>query len=306
MNKIIITLFLLFYSQLTIAQYQIGLIPRISPDKACYQKIGLTEIEIKYGSPSVKNRNLWGELVPFDEVWRAGANKATTIEFSTNVRIEDKALAQGKYALFVIPKQNNKWEIVFNEIHDQWGAFDYDDSQDALKIEVIPSINNNFHEQLSYAISNYGFQFGTIQLNWGELALAFEVNTEYNSQFEKQVEDRIEKVSKNTQWVVYLQGAEHLLNINSNLVLAEEWLEKSEKLYKETKAEEWNKRFYPQSYIESHLYWTKAKLLAQNKDYHSALSYASKMQNTDTKSLFYKKKNDLEKIDQTIKEWNKH
>lgn len=89
MNKYFSTLILLFISQIVFGQYQIGLIPRVSPDKAVYQKIGYTEVNVNYGSPTVRNRQIFGDLVPYDEVWRAGANNATTIEINDAITAEN-------------------------------------------------------------------------------------------------------------------------------------------------------------------------------------------------------------------------
>ena len=81
-------LLFLFLGDLANGQYQIGIIPRTSPDKSVSQKVGYTQIDINYGSPAVNNRIIWGELEPYNEVWRAGANDATTIEFDADVMIE--------------------------------------------------------------------------------------------------------------------------------------------------------------------------------------------------------------------------
>ena len=89
-------------------QYQIGLIPRSSPDRMVSKTIGATDIKMEYGSPSVKNRLVWGGIVPYDQVWRAGANNATTIEISDEIIIEGTKVAKGRYAFFVIPKEHDK------------------------------------------------------------------------------------------------------------------------------------------------------------------------------------------------------
>src|SRR5688572_3927170 len=99
-------------------------LPRVSPKASVSYTIGLTDVEIHYGSPAVKGRPVWGSLVPYDKIWRAGANEATTIEFSTDVNMEGQTLRAGKYALFIIPGETD-WTIIFNKKHDQWGAFGY-------------------------------------------------------------------------------------------------------------------------------------------------------------------------------------
>ena len=166
----------LFFQSLS-GQYQIGIIPRESPDKGVYQKIGFTEIEIKYGSPGVKGRQIWGGLVPYGEVWRAGANYATSIYFSYPVIIHGTTLDSGSYAFFLIPRENDSWTAIFNKVSKQWGAFSYEQAEDALRLEVQARKSPRKHEHLTYSISQTGFKFGSILLNWEymEVEVVFEI-----------------------------------------------------------------------------------------------------------------------------------
>ncbi|MFZ1279551.1 MAG: DUF2911 domain-containing protein, partial [Ignavibacteriaceae bacterium] len=108
---------------------------RLSPKAEIKQQVGLTDVQILYGRPGVKGRTIWGKLVPYDAVWRAGANEATKITFSTDVTIEGKKLKKGSYSFFAIPGKK-EWTLIFNKVADQWGAFEYNESQDALRIKV--------------------------------------------------------------------------------------------------------------------------------------------------------------------------
>lgn len=130
--------------------------PVASPADSVSGKIGKATIEIKYSSPSVKGRKIWGELVPFDKVWRAGANKATTLTTSEDIRIEGKPLTAGTYALFMIPTALN-WTVIFNKTSDQWGAYKYEEGQDALRVSVKPKKVSSPKEQLRYVINKNGF-----------------------------------------------------------------------------------------------------------------------------------------------------
>jgi len=304
MKKIISLAIITIICQTVFCQYQIGIIPRISPDKGIHQKIGNTVIEIKYGSPSINSRQIWGKVVPYDKVWRAGANDATTIEFTTDVIIDNTTIKAGKYSFFIIPQKNNKWIAILNEDSEQWGAFKYNQEKDVLRIEVLPRRNNTFYEELNYQIQNYGFEFGEILLNWESLQLRIEINTSYIEQFKKVIESRKEKADKNIQWIVYLQGAEHLEIINSNLELANEWINKSELLL--SNVSEWNKQFYPKEYIEGHLFWVKAKILAKLNKFDEAIISADKMKHLGKKSLFYVKNNKNNEIDDKIDKWRKN
>ena len=100
---------------------------RVSPKASIMQVVGFAEVEINYGRPGVKERKIWGELVPYNKVWRAGANEATTIRFGSNVEIEEKQLPAGTYSFFVIPNKN-EWTLIFNKVGEQWGAFEYNES----------------------------------------------------------------------------------------------------------------------------------------------------------------------------------
>lgn len=300
MNKYFSTLILLFISQIVFGQYQIGLIPRVSPDKAVYQKIGYTEVNVNYGSPTVRNRQIFGDLVPYDEVWRAGANNATTIEINDAITINNLQLDSGKYALFIIPKENDKWTIIFNKTYKQWGAFKYNEDEDALRIDILPRRNNYQTENLTFSINQVGYKFGSIVLNWEYLEIEIPFETNYLEQFEQEVETRADKQPEYIKWIVYLQGAEHLLQINSKQHLAMSWINQAEKNMNSTY--EWNEQFYPKDYIKGHLYWIKSKLFAENGNFKDAIDYAEKVKTLEN-TIFYDRKNEEESIDALLNYW---
>lgn len=142
---------------------------RPSPLKRTTGTIGDMKIVIGYGSPGVKNRQIWGSLVPYNEVWRSGANEATNIEFTKDVLINDKPLPAGKYGFFTIPTEG-EWTLIFNSVWDQWGAYDYDASKDVLRITVKPEQNSAFAERLDYTIEKDG-----VALVWEKLKVQFTV-----------------------------------------------------------------------------------------------------------------------------------
>jgi hypothetical protein len=146
---------------------------RLSPKAEIMQQVGLTDVKISYGRPGVKGRTIWGKLVPYDAVWRAGANEATKITFSSDVVIEGKKLKKGSYSFFTIPGKK-EWTIIFNKVADQWGAFEYNESQDALRIKVKPE-KGNWQEWLAYTISKVTDTSAIIRLEWEKLRLPFKV-----------------------------------------------------------------------------------------------------------------------------------
>src|SRR6187200_776573 len=111
--------------------------PGASQKAEVTQRIGITDITVKYSSPLVKGRVIWGELVPFGEVWRAGANENTVISFSTPVTIEGKNLPAGKYGLHMIPSKGN-WTIIFSSDYQSWGSYFYNQKEDVLRVDVTP------------------------------------------------------------------------------------------------------------------------------------------------------------------------
>ena len=141
---------------------------RPSPPATATGKIGETTVTINYSSPAVKNRKIWGELVPFGKVWRAGANEATTIEFSQDVMIEGKPLSQGKYSLYTIPGED-QWTVIFNKAVGQWGT-EYDERRDALRVTVKPRKSAKMQERLAYFVARNG-----ILMRWENLELPIKV-----------------------------------------------------------------------------------------------------------------------------------
>ena len=132
-------------------------------------KINGATITINYGSPSVKGREIWGKLVPFNQVWRAGANDATTFETDKEVLIEGAKLPAGKYSFFIIPN-DKECTIIFNKEAKQWGAYKYKEKEDQLRVTVKQEVAETKAEKLVYVI-----QKNTISLNWDNWTIPFSV-----------------------------------------------------------------------------------------------------------------------------------
>lgn len=144
MKKLKFTFVLLMIATLTFAQE--------SPRKQATGKVGEITVDIDYGSPSVKGRTIWGELVPFGKVWRAGANENTTFSFDKDVKIGDSNIKAGKYGFFIIPNENQEWTVILNSKNDAWGAFSYKQDEDVLRMNVKPINLDKNQEALDYAI----------------------------------------------------------------------------------------------------------------------------------------------------------
>lgn len=144
---------------------------RPSPPAQAEATVDGTTVTIDYSQPSVKGREIFGGLEPYGKVWRTGANEATTFEVSSDVTIEGQTLPKGKYALFTIPQENEDWTVIFNKTAEQWGAFNYDESEDALQVQVSPKKSSSTTEKLTFDID----ESGEVSLMWADTELSFNV-----------------------------------------------------------------------------------------------------------------------------------
>ena len=131
MKKLIVTVFLSF-SLWGFSQYSI---PTASPRQKVEQQFSMTKISVDYGRPGVKGRTVFGDLVPYGKIWRAGANSATKITFEQNVNFGGKEVKAGSYALFIIPSEN-QWKVYLNKDANQWGAYAYDEKLNIVEITL--------------------------------------------------------------------------------------------------------------------------------------------------------------------------
>ena len=147
---------------------------KASPAATAKGTVGYANIAISYSSPAVKERKIWGELVPYNEIWRAGANEATIFETDKALKIEGKELPAGKYSLYMLPTEN-EWTIIFNSQVGQWGITrehktTNDPTKDVLKVNVKPIESKTFQDRLTYEVTEKGFS-----LNWEKLTVPVKV-----------------------------------------------------------------------------------------------------------------------------------
>jgi tetratricopeptide (TPR) repeat protein len=158
------------------AAAQIPGLPAASPHAVAQQTIGITEITVDYHRPAARDREVWGALVPYDAVWRAGANDNTVITFSDPVQVEGKALPAGRYGLHMLPTED-RWTIIFSHNSTSWGSFSYDPAEDALRVEVTPE-EAPFEEQLRYGFEDVDTDSGLLTLNWAGLQVPVEITVD--------------------------------------------------------------------------------------------------------------------------------
>ncbi len=172
MKKLFI-LFILFYIYNSFILSQEILVPRLSPFSKIEQVVGISKVTITYSRPAVHNRVIWDSLVPYNQVWRTGANENTTISFSHPVLIEDNLLDKGTYGLFTIPNKN-EWIIIFSKDNNLWGSDKYNQENDALRITIKPQINE-FTERLTFDFPDIKDLSALVVLKWEKVKVPFRI-----------------------------------------------------------------------------------------------------------------------------------
>jgi len=158
------------------AQSLVMSLPRQSQRSAVTQRVALTDITIVYHRPLASGRKIWGGAVPYGQVWRAGANENTTIEFTDPVTVEGQPLAKGTYGLHMIPAADS-WTVIFSKMSTAWGSFTYDQKEDALRVTVKPQ-PAEMHEALTYDFNDVKPDSAVVTLRWEKLAVPFTVKAD--------------------------------------------------------------------------------------------------------------------------------
>jgi Protein of unknown function (DUF2911) len=193
-------------------------LPRPSPNATVTQMVGVTEISIHYSRPGVKDRKIWGGLVPYGEVWRTGANENTTIKFSTPVKIGGQELPAGLYGLQTIPTEGD-WTVIFSKDADQWGAFSYKPENDALRIQVKPQ-PAELRERMAFDFEDVTDDSAQVVLHWEKLKVPFTVTVDTPKLV-------MEKVRTAVRWQTPYQAANYCIQSNTCLDDASRWLDAS-------------------------------------------------------------------------------
>ena len=214
--------FLLFV--ISISAQQNLTTPQASQKASISQRIGLTDIEVIYHRPTVNNRVVWGGIVPYDQVWRAGANENTTISFSTDVMVENKKVAAGTYGLHMIPTKNT-WTIILSKDNAAWGSFFYNEKNDAVRFTVTPA-TNDFQEWLSYSFDQLSAKATTLTLKWEKLSVPIKIEVDVNETVIASMEKELTGIP-GFFWQGWNQIALYALTNNYNLEKASAWVERS-------------------------------------------------------------------------------
>lgn len=250
-------------------------LPRPSPNAKVSQFIGLTEVSVEYSSPGVKGRKIWGGVVPYNQVWRAGANAATKITFAKDVTIDGKPIAAGAYAFFVLPTPT-KWTLILSKNANQFGAFSYKKEDDVLRVDVRPQ-PAPMRERLAYQFSNFNDAGGSLDLEWERVRVSLPIKVHTDEQVAANI-----KAFENNGWGAWAQAARWELekkNVDEGMKLVDTSIQ-----LKET----WFNTFI------------KAQLFAARGNYKEALPLAEKAKEMGEKDNDFFLKGD---VDAAIKAW---
>jgi TolA-binding protein len=199
-------------------------LPRQSQHAVVMQRIGVTDITINYHRPLANDRKVWGGLVPYGQVWRAGANENTTITFSGPVTIEGQPLDKGTYGLHMIPNES-QWTIIFSKMHTAWGSFSYDQKEDALRITVKPQ-PTELHNALLYDFNQLQPDSAVVTMSWDKVAVPFKVAVNVNQTVEASLQNQLRGLSQYT-WDAWDDAATYMVDNKMDLNEALKYEDKS-------------------------------------------------------------------------------
>jgi hypothetical protein len=262
----------------TAAAQQLNL-PRPSPKASVSQTVGVTDIDIHYSRPGVKERTIWGGLVPYGEVWRTGANENTTITFSTPVKVGGKELPAGTYGVQTLPTQN-EWTVILSKDAELWGAFNYKPENDAVRFQVKPEAAEH-QERLSFEFDDVTDNSAVVALRWEKLRVPFTVEVDTGKAV-------LSGMRTAMRWQTPYQAANYCITNNTCPEEASRWLDASIAL---------------EGTFVNHR--AKATLLAKNGDYKGAVAHGEKALAAAKASQTPPQPAQVQELEKQIADWKK-
>jgi hypothetical protein len=251
-------------------------LPRPSPLAKVSQVVGLTEVAVEYSSPAVKGRKIWGDIVPYDKLWRTGANLATKITFSKDVLVADQPVPAGSYAIFTIPGKTS-WTVAINKNFNQGGTDQYDQKLDVLRFQAKPQ-PAPARERLTFVFSNTTESATSLDLEWEKLRVSLPIKAKTDEQVATSINNMVTGA-----WRPYNNAARYLLEAKKDLDQALKLVDQSIAI-----KEDWLN------------VWTKAGILAAKGQYRDAHALAEKTKQLggQSQNFFFK-----DEVDKALSEW---
>ena len=254
-------------------------LPRASPKASVMQEIGLTNVSVDYFSPAVNKRNVWGELVSYDKIWRTGANGCTKLTLSESAEIAGKNVGAGSYCIFTVPSKNSAWKVMINEDETLSGTDGYDAKKDVASFSITPE-KRPFRERLTFLFEDATPTTGKLTMAWENIALVLPIKVETA----KHAVANIEQL-KSDSWRDYAFAARYMLEEQKNPTKASELVARSQELEK--------------TWFNT---WVKAQVLAAQGKKAEALQFAKEAQSMGDDSGFFKALKP--RIEASVKQWS--
>lgn len=197
-------------------------LPQPSPAAKVALTVGLTDVEITYHRPAVKGRAIWGGLVPWDKVWRLGANDATTLSFATPVKVDGHDVPAGTYGLFAIPGKD-KWTLILNKNARQWGAYSYKQEEDLLRFDVKPQAGADT-EWMVFTMTPATLGSAVVEMAWEKVRVSFTISTDADKMAWESIDSAL---ADKPDAEAYLTAAFFAVEKNTRLAEAQGWVDKA-------------------------------------------------------------------------------
>ena len=256
-------------------------LPRASPLASVSQAFGYTTATLTYSRPAVKGRVIWGGLVPYGKVWRAGANEATVLELTTDARLNGQPLPKGKYGLFILPTEK-EWTFILSKTSKTWGAFTYDAKDDVLRIPVQPQAAEH-QERLTYGFENLSDSGATLFARWEKLKAGIDIRVEFLETGKAKIKEGLPKAKPDDAFA-YMNAARFYWDNGVDRKQAMEWMDKSIQI----------KPLYNNL-------WAKAEMLASDGKTAEAKKYAKRAREAAAKDP--NNANMVPMIDKVVATW---
>lgn len=199
-------------------------LPPVSPSATITQGVGLGFVTIDYSRPSAKGRKVFGNLVPYDKVWRTGANKITSISLSEKMKINGTEMNPQKYGLYTIPGEKS-WKIILNRDAEQWGAYEYDPIQDALSFEVQPMDLDHNVNQMTISFEDFTPNSAYLVIAWESTAVRFKIEHDVNDMIMAQISSEMSQTSPKVG--SYFTAADYYFQNDYKLPQALDWAKRA-------------------------------------------------------------------------------
>jgi hypothetical protein len=197
-------------------------LPQASSGQTLIQDFGLGKITVKYSRPNTKGRKIFGELEPYGSVWRTGANSATVITFTEDVTFEGQPVPAGQYALFTIPGKGD-WTVILNKSTQQWGAYDYKESDDFLRVHVKPQVAKEKVETFKIDFADVYPTKAVLTIAWDHTLIPVQLTTDIDTKVMANIEEAMKGDKK-----PYFQAAQYYFENGKDLNKAMEWMNAAE------------------------------------------------------------------------------